>query len=423
MPRLKTGYIRELKTRAKNGKEVVKLKACWDYIDQHGKLRSKSKIVNNITEADVFFNDTKNELAKGVEIFDHKDMTFAEYAESYKTTHLVPAVIRIKKSVKGGSVVRGAVKVRGLRSHVARKIALQHLVEYFGKRKLSEIKRKHILLYQESRLAYRLKNGKPLEVATINKELAALRHMLKEAQESQILEKTPSFRGIICKKAENTRARRLQGDEEDRLLAACELPDRQGRFMRRHIKPILICALDTGMRKGEILKLEWGDVSFDENVLMVRAETTKTLEPKDIPISKRLRRELEAMYADQKPKPSDKVFRRKILGKHGGKQVREPHYVEIKDNFQTAWEGILRDAQVEDFVWHDSRHDATTKMVVSGMSESLVKKITGHKNLDMFMRYLNPSADELNREYLHFETYRAAAELEKAQQATQEMVN
>lgn len=92
----------------------MKLKACWDYKDARGDLRTYTKIVANVTEADNFFKDKKNELEKGVEVLCQKHMTFAEYVESYKTTHLVPAVIRVKRSKKGAAIVRGAVKVSGL---------------------------------------------------------------------------------------------------------------------------------------------------------------------------------------------------------------------------------------------------------------------------------------------------------------------
>lgn len=225
----------------------------------------------------------------------------------------------------------------GLKSNVPRQCALKQVVSYFGKRKLNSIEDTDILLYKRDRLNATLKNGNPYAIATINKELAELRQLLKRAKKKGVLKRLPDFDGVISKKAETKRARTLKGDEEARLLAACELPDKQGRFMRLHVRPIIICALDKAMRRGEILQLQWRDVRFNENAIKLRADTTKTEEAREIPISKRLRVELETMYGDQNAKPTDKVFRRKVLGRHAGKQVSQPYFVDITDNFQSSW--------------------------------------------------------------------------------------
>src|SRR5439155_8639989 len=70
---------------------------------------------------------------------------------------------------------------------------------------------------------------------------------------------------------ERKRERILTRDEELRLLAACE-----NRY-QKHLRPILICALDTGMRRGEIFGLKWSDVDFEERILTIRPFNTKTM--------------------------------------------------------------------------------------------------------------------------------------------------
>lgn len=377
--------------KARNGKTVEKLKACWDYIDQHGKLRSKTKIVSNPTKASVFYAEKKREEDNGVEVLESGSMTFAQYAELYQATHVEP-------------LMRNGKLVPRLRSHASRKSNLKHLVDYFGKRKLNTIKRKQIILYQNARLNTPLKNGESPKDSTVNRELEVLRRMLNQAHD--ILMKVPSLKGIISRKQENKRKRVIQPDEESRLLAACEIPDAQGRFKRLHVKPILICALDTAMRKGEILKLEWRDVDFDKNWITLRAEITKTNEERGVPISRRLRQELERMRDEQSPAATDKVFRRKICGRHAGKQITETYFVDVADNFQTSWEGIRKDAGVPDVVFHHTRHTAETRFIISGMREILVRKITGHKT-GVFMDYFHPDDKELNAEFAIYETYAA----------------
>jgi integrase len=177
------------------------------------------------------------------------------------------------------------------------------------------------MLYKKSRLHSTLKNGDFVKLATINRELELLRHMLNQADD--ILIRVPSFRGMmISKKQEYKRNRVLSHDEEMRLLAACDTADKQGRFKRLHVRPILICALDTAMRKGEILSLEWRDVDFDKKHPRREHENRRGTRSSDF---YQIKSELESMCDDQRPAPSDKVFRRKILGRHAGKQVSAVH--------------------------------------------------------------------------------------------------
>lgn len=193
MPRLRTGYIRNIKTKAKNGKTVVRLKACWDYKDQHGKIRTKCMNVKNQTEASVFFAEKKNEEANGVEVLENDSMTFAQYAQQYQEAHVDP-------------VMRKGKLVPRLKSHASRKSNLKHLVAYFGKRRLNTIKKRQIILYQ-ARLNTPLKNGKFPEESTINRELEVLRQMLNQAND--ILIKVPSLKGIISRKQETSESKSL----------------------------------------------------------------------------------------------------------------------------------------------------------------------------------------------------------------------
>lgn len=63
----------------------------------------------------------------------------------------------------------------------------------------------------------------------------------------------------------------LSLEEERRLLAACEHPQ------QAHLRPVIICALDTGMRQGEVFKLKWADISFEAGTITIQAFNTKTL--------------------------------------------------------------------------------------------------------------------------------------------------
>jgi len=88
---------------------------------------------------------------------------------------------------------------------------------------------------------------------------------------------------VIRRRKEAQRHRRLDPGEEDRLLRAAE----------RHLQALIVAALETCCREGELLTLQWGDVSLTRGEILVRAENTKDRENRIIPISDRLRKVLE----------------------------------------------------------------------------------------------------------------------------------
>ncbi len=93
---------------------------------------------------------------------------------------------------------------------------------------------------------------------------------------------------LFSQALENRRDRVLSNEEEMRLLAVCE-----GR--RLHLRPIIIYALDTGMRRGEIFQLCWKDVYLEEGIITFRATTTRTMRPLSVPMSARLRAEIQRL--------------------------------------------------------------------------------------------------------------------------------
>jgi len=116
---------------------------------------------------------------------------------------------------------------------------LENLIKAFGDTLLSKISPEQIEAYK----AQRLVSVKP---ASVNRELALLRHLLNKAVEWGKI-KTSPFKGVKLLKGEEQRLRFLSQDEIRRLLSVCP----------EHLKPIVIIALHTGMRKGDILRLRW----------------------------------------------------------------------------------------------------------------------------------------------------------------------
>jgi integrase len=137
------------------------------------------------------------------------------------------------------------------------------------------------------------------------------------------------------------------------------------------LKAIIITALDTGMRKGELSSLTWKDIEFVQNEIQIRAFNTKTASKRNVGMTSRVSRELASLW-ELSPKEIDAL----VFGAS-----------EFKKSFATA----VRVAQLNDFRFHDLRHTAVTRMVAAGMPIPEIMKISGHSNMETFLRYVNQS--------------------------------
>jgi integrase len=159
------------------------------------------------------------------------------------------------------------------------------------------------------------------------------------------------------------RLRYLTFDEAERLLK--ELPEAPAA--------VVAFALNTGMRKGEILGLKWRDINFDQKQIAV--EKTKTNERRWVPINDQVYRILEAQKGPRKP--SDPVFADGAV------------------NLRKHFEGAVKRANLENFRFHDCRHSFASQLVMSGANIRVVQQLLGHKDIKMTMRYSHLSQDHL----------------------------
>lgn len=171
----------------------------------------------------------------------------------------------------------------------------------------------------------------------------------------------------------------LSFDEEQRLLDVCV-----GR--KAHLKPLLICALDSAMRRGEIFKMRWQDVDFAKRAIYIPQTNTKTEVARAVGITTRLRDELEKLWEDSSKDLAATVFG--IIST-------------VKNSFKSACE----EASIVDFRFHDCRHTATTRMIASGTPHTEVMKITGHSQLKTFLRYLNITPETTNKVASNLDSY------------------
>lgn len=240
-------------------------------------------------------------------------------------------------------------------------VYLRTLKPFFGSRRLSEITP---LMIEEFRLK-RLADG--LKKCSVNREVSCLRKILNVAIAWGFAIDNPARKVKFFSEKENIRERVLSEDEEPRLLGACP----------SSLKPIILVALHTGMRKGEIFAARWEDVDLSRREL--RIPRSKSGKMRTLPINSVL---LEAFHELRRTNDgSQYVFPNPETGRP---------YVDVKRSFHSA----CKVAGIRDFRFHDLRHSFATRLVRKGTDLAIVKELMGHASLVTTQRYLHSQAKE-----------------------------
>ncbi len=207
-------------------------------------------------------NVTRNSATKteATELLDTLRQKLKDYGpkpidgERLKMSDLVDAYVKAK--VKPAEYHNDR-KVAGMRNWKSPAYYAETIKTYFGKKRVKDVTPSDIEAFKAVRLKAETIHGKPRSIAAVNRELETLRAIFAYAKREGWILVNPFERleKIISKADEVKRTRVLSKAEEGRLLDACT----DGRA---HIRPIMMAALDTAMRKGELLKLRWCDVDL-----------------------------------------------------------------------------------------------------------------------------------------------------------------
>jgi integrase len=142
-----------------------------------------------------------------------------------------------------------------------------------------------------------------------------------------------------------------------------------------HLKPLVLLSLSTGLRRNSALSLEWRDVNFANKTILVRAATSKSGKQYYAPMNKMAFDTLTRWRNQSKhTAPSNLVFPSPQTGKKMG-------------DCRTSWETIVKKANLDDFHWHDMRHDFASHLVMNGVDLNTVRELMGHADLKMTLRY------------------------------------
>ncbi|HMC17657.1 MAG TPA: site-specific integrase [Gemmatimonadales bacterium] len=215
--------------------------------------------------------------------------------------------------------------------------------------------------------AYRDERLKLVSGATVNREFSVLSHAIDTARREWDVYLPTNPCGLVRRPPQgHARNRRLQGDEEQRLLAAC----RNARNV--WLAHFVALAIETGMRRGELLGLLWDNVDLERRTAFL--PVTKNGESRGVPLSSRAVAVLRGLPASS----SGRVF-------------GELTPLAVRLSFNRA----TRRAGITGLRLHDLRHEATSRFFEKGLNVMEVASVTGHKTLQMLKRYTHLSVTDL----------------------------
>lgn len=240
---------------------------------------------------------------------------------------------------------------------------LSALRSYFGAYSPATLRPSHIAAYRDARIA----TGRA--GATVVKELNSLSHVFEVAiKDWGIALPVNPARQVRRPTVARGRDRRLLPGEEERLLKAC------AASRASMLAPAVRVALETGMRMGEILALDWRYIDLPGRVATLL--DTKNGDVRHVPLSTAA---LSAIAALPRHLGDSRVFW----------TWKRP------DSLENAWRRAVAAAGLEDLRFHDLRHEAVSRLFELGLNPMEVASISGHRTLQMLKRYTHLKAHEL----------------------------
>lgn len=228
-------------------------------------------------------------------------------------------------------------------------------------RRLSDLSASDFASYRDRRL-------EQVQVASLRRELSRLRNMFEIARTEWYLPLKENPLDLVRLVGPVVRReRRLREGELERII------DSSKRARNIHLVPIIRFALETGLRRSEVLAARWGDVDLRNRLL--RVPRAKNGHPRSIPLTQAAVAILEDVRA--KVDGDGRVF------------------PTTANALRLAWERSIRRAGVEDIHFHDLRHEAISRFFEMGLTAPEVALISGHRDMRMLFRYAHPQRQRI----------------------------
>ena len=235
---------------------------------------------------------------------------------------------------------------------------------YLFDKKVTEIEFEHVQQFINNRLP-------DVKGSTINRDLALIRDLFKFARRLKLIKHNPTA-DLITPSDPPPRERRVSQDEIDRVLFCLDFEEGAPVTQQRHKVAIaFLLAIETAMRQGELAKITWDDVHLDERIVALPHSITKTRMPRKVPLSQRAINLINML-----PKNKKLVFG------------------VTSDVMSTMSRRAIALAGIDDMTFHDTRHEATTRLAKHVQVLDLAR-ITGHKDIKRLLDYYNKDASEI----------------------------
>ncbi len=322
--------------------------------------------------AEQWARDIENKIDRGIFI----DRTEAE------NTSLAVALARYLREVtpkkKGAS---------------AEKFRIEFWMNYkpLASKSLANIRSSDIAEYRDNRL------DDGVAPATIRNDLAVISHLYTVAFKDWGMAVENPVKGARLPRANNARNRRLVKDEESRILEAFDHAEKAGGGKRTNhkIRRAFVFAVETAMRQGELLSLDWRFVDLEQRVLLI--PKSKNDEGRYVPLSTLALASLEALK-NKKNQISGSVFNmtKSALDQSWRRCVMRARRTYEKEMLAAGMKqkDLRSDTLLQNLTWHDLRHEGTSRLAEKLAMHELMK-VTGHKDARMLARYYHPRASDL----------------------------
>lgn len=247
----------------------------------------------------------------------------------------------------------------------------------------------------------RLKSN--ISKVTVNRDIATLKAAISKAVEWKILSEHPIMEVKPLKVSKIGKVRYLSEAEEKRLMNTLasrdrkiirgrisfnqwrrdrgypELPSLAGCVYGDHLTPIILIALNTGLRRGEIFNLRWEDINFHTKTLTVHGETAKSGERRYVPLNKEI-------IVVLKNWQNNNQYGELVFPGKDRKPLKE---------IKSTWYPVRDKAKIKNFRFHDLRHTFASKLVMKGIPLNTVRELLGHADLKMTLRYSHLAPDHM----------------------------
>jgi len=325
-------------------KGIYKRGATWwiCYAGLDGKIIRKSARTDKFKDAELLLHSNKKAVSEGkqtetVKIANH---TFSELAAKYT------------------SWMEGRHKSADTKAY-----RIEQMVLRFGSLPLRHFNTMLVEQYQTDLTT------KGLKPASVNKNISILKAMFTKGVEWEMIpeDTLKRVRKVKLYKESNGRLRFLTVEESQSLISVCD----------DHLRPIVITALHTGMRRGEILKLTWENVDLQHGFITLT--DTKNGERREVLIDSTLRETINRLPR----RFVEKAGQKELVPSVFHDPVTLKPYGSVKRSFATA----LKNAGIKNFTFHSLRHTFASQLIMAGVDLTTVKELLGHKDIKMTLRY------------------------------------